>query len=259
MNNKINEFASIIAVTVLADGEFDAQEESLLAELEQDTELPGLSASIKQVISISNMFSDEQLTDLLYKSAQKFDEDEKPKVFEAAISALLADGVITEDEISNMLTLAEALDIPVEKAVARLLFQVQESESEIVVDVEEDLEDFILVGGKTRYTSWNSFSKMLAEKNYPANLIDTLETIKNWTEATFGAKAEVNYTPNFMTLGCTSPVSRSKTFCFLRMRKNDIRFEFQGKVYDINAANQFVDEIKSSIIEYFNQISKDKI
>ena len=35
----------------------------------------------------------------------------------------LADGVISEDEISNILTLAEALDIPMEKAVARMLFR----------------------------------------------------------------------------------------------------------------------------------------
>lgn len=259
MKDKINEFASVIAVMVLADGEYNAQEESLLIDLEQDTELPGLSASIKQVISMADMFSDDQLTDLLYKNAQKFDEDEKPKVFEAAIATLLADGIITQDEISNMLTLAEALDIPVEKAIARLLFQVQESESEIVVDVEEDLEDFILVGGRTRYTSWGAFSKMLVEKSYPANLIGALEEVKKWTEATFGSKAEVNYTPNFMTLGCTNPASRSKTFCFVRMRKNDIRFEYQGKVRDINVASDFVDEIKSGIINYFNQISKDKL
>jgi hypothetical protein len=156
------------------------------------------------------------------------------------------------------LTLAEALDIPVEKAIARLLFQVQESESEIVIDVEEDLEDFILVGGRTRFTSWNTFSKMLSEKNYPSNLIDALEAARNWTEETFGAKAEVNYTPNFMTLGCTNPASRSKTFCFVRMRKNDIRFEYQGNVRDINAASDFVDEIKRGITDYFNQLSKDK-
>lgn len=90
-----------------------------------------------------------------------------------------------------------------------------------VVDVEEDLEDFILVGGRNRYTSWNAFSKMLSEKSYPANLIGALEEVKNWTEATFASKAEVNYTPNFMTLGCTNPATRSKTFCFVRMRKND--------------------------------------
>lgn len=259
MINKLNDFAAVLAVMILADGEFDPKEDSLLADLEQDAEMPGLSNAIKGVISNSSTFSDDQLTDLLYTSAKNFDEEEKPKVFEAAITTLLADGIITEDEISNMLALAEALEIPTEKAVARMLFQVQESEGDIVVDVESDLEEFILVGGKTRYTGWNAFAKMLAGNNYPQNLIDTLEVVKSWTEATFGAKAVVNYTPHFMTLASTNPSSRSKTFCFVRMRKNDIRLEYQGNVKDITAPVQFVDDFKNGIIIFYNLLSKDKL
>lgn len=135
----------------------------------------------------------------------------------------------------------------------------QESENDLVVDVEEDLEDFILVGGKTRYTSWSAFSNMLSEKNYPSNLIDTLESVKDWTEGTFGSKAVVNYTPNFMTLGCTNPASRSKTFCFVKMRKKEIRFDYTGNVRDVQSVSEFTDEIKTGITNYFNQISKDTV
>ncbi|MFN5912363.1 MAG: hypothetical protein ACK45H_13565, partial [Bacteroidota bacterium] len=159
---------------LLSDGEVGEQETQLLADLEHDAELPGLAAAIRQVVSMAHLFSDDQLTDLLFESASKFSAEDKPKVFEAAISTILSDGVITEDEIGNILTLAEALDIPVEKAIARLLFQVQEKEGELVVDVEDTLEDFIIVGGRTRYTSWNAFERMLEEKNYPSNLIEVL-------------------------------------------------------------------------------------
>jgi uncharacterized tellurite resistance protein B-like protein len=259
MKDKINDFASVIAVMILADGEFDPKETELLYDLEHDTELAGFANEVKKVINDSQNFNDDQLTDLLFNSASKFDEEEKPKVFEAAITTILADGVISESEISNILTLAESLDIPTEKAVARLLFQLQESEGKLLVDVEEDLEEYILVGGRTRYTSWNAFSKMLAEKNYPPNLFSILEAVKNWTEEKFSTKAEINYTPNFMTLSCSNPSSRSKTFCFVRMRKGDIRFEYSGNVNDINAADAFTDEIKNGIKTYFNQISKDKI
>lgn len=259
MKENINDLASILAVSILADGEVGDQETKLIEDLEHDTELPGLAAAIKQVMSMAHLFSDEQLTDLIFNSASKFKAEDKPKVFEAAISTILADGVISEDEIANVLTIAEALEIPIEKAVARLLFQVQEKEGDLVVDVEDVLQDFIIVGGKTRYTSWNAFSKMLSEKIYPANLIGALEEVKNWTEAVFGSKAEINYTPNFITLGCTNPISRSKTFCFVRMRKNDIRFEYQGNVNDISSASEFAEDIKSGIINYFNQISKDKL
>jgi hypothetical protein len=260
MKEHLNELATVIAVSILADGEFDEKENlQLLSDLESDTELPGLAASVKQVVSMAHLFTDEQLTDLLYKSAEKFGAEDKPKVFEAAITTILADGVVTEDEIANILTLAEALDIPTEKAVARLLYQVQELEGDLVVDVEDELQDFIIVGGKTRYTGWNAFEKMLSEKAYPAHLIDILRAVNDWAAARFGSKAEVNYTPNFLTLACTNPASRSKTFCFVRMRKADIRFEYTGNVADLTSADQFGDALQKGIEQYFGQLSADKL
>lgn len=259
MKENINELANILAVSILADGAFDEDENKLLDTIENDAELPGLASSIKQVISMAHLFSDDQLTDLLYSSAEKFSTDDKPKVFEAAISTVLSDGVITETEIGNILTLAEALDVPVEKAVARLLFQVQEMEGELLVDVEADLEDYIIVGGRTRYTSWGSFEKMLTEKKYPAELIEALQSVNEWTEQTFGANALINYTPNFMTLACTNPISRSKTFCFVRMKPDFIRFEYAGNVDDIKFSNEFLSSIKNGITDYFNQLSSVKV
>ncbi len=259
MKENINELANILAVSILADGEFDQEENQLLDALENDTELPGLASSIKQVISMAHVFSDDEMTDLLYSSASKFSAEDKPKVFEAAISAILADGVITESEIGNVLTLAEALDVPVEKAIARLLFQVQEMEGELLVDVEAELEDYIIVGGRTRYTSWASFEKMLGEKSYPTHLIEALRAVNDWADETFGAHVLINYTPNFMTLACTNPVSRAKTFCFVRMKNDFIRFEYAGNVDDIKYSNEFLSSIKSGITEYFNLLSSVKI
>ncbi len=259
MKENINELANILAVSILADGAFDEDENQLLDALENDSELPGLASSIKQVISMAHLFSDDQLTDLLYSSAEKFSAEDKPKVFEAAVSTVLSDGVITEAEIGNILTLAEALDVPIEKAVARLLFQVQEKEGDLLVDVEAELEDFIIVGGRTRFTSWSSFEKMLDEKKYPSELIEALKSVNDWTEQTFGANATINYTPNFMTLACTNPVSRAKTFCFVRMKNDFIRFEYAGNADDIKFSNEFLSSIKNGITEYFNQLSSVKI
>jgi hypothetical protein len=259
MKENINELANILAISILADGAFEEQESDLLDSLENDTELPGLASSIRDVISMAHVFSDDEMTDMLYSSAAKFSAEDKPKVFEAAISTVLADGVITESEIGNILTLAEALEVPVEKAIARLLFQVQEMEGELLVDVEADLEDYIIVGGRTRFTSWGSFEKMLNEKSYSTHLIDALRSVNDWTEETFGLNAQINYTPNFMTLACTNPVSRSKTFCFVRMKSDFIRFEYMGNVDDIKYSSEFLPSIKEGITEYFNQLSSVKI
>ena len=72
MKDKINDFASVIAVMILADGEFDPKETELLYDLEHDTELAGFANEVKKVINDSQNFNDDQLTDLLYNSAQKF-------------------------------------------------------------------------------------------------------------------------------------------------------------------------------------------
>lgn len=131
-----------------------------------------------------------------------------------------------------------------------------------ITSVDDDIDtkqSVIKVGNRTRYTGWKAFLEMLSDKNYPANLIDALEVIKQWTETLFGTKAIVNYTPNFMTLGCTNPASRSRTFCYVRMRKKELRFNYNGFEKDIQSGSEFTDEIKNGIVDYFNQISIDKI
>lgn len=259
MKENMNELANILAVSLLADGEVGQGENQLLADLEHDTEIPGLADSIRKAVEKAQFLSDEKLTDLLYENASAIKSEDKPKVFEAAVSTILADGIITEDEIGNALTLAEALEIPVEKAVARLLFQVQEKEGDLVVDVESDLEDFIIVGGKTRFTSWNSFTKMLNESSYPENLIQALDGVRDWAENTFGQNLIISYTPGFMTFACTAPASRSKTFCFVRLKNNYIRLEYTGNNKDLKNAGEFTEEMKSGITAYFNQLSKNKL
>jgi hypothetical protein len=63
MKENINDLASILAVSILADGEVGDQETKLIDDLEHDTELPGLASAIKQVVSMAHLFSDDQLTE----------------------------------------------------------------------------------------------------------------------------------------------------------------------------------------------------
>jgi hypothetical protein len=113
--------------------------------------------------------------------------------------------------------------------------------------------------GKTRYGGWTAFEKMLADKNYPAKLVGALKAVNDWATARFGRKADVNFTPNFLTLSCTNPATRSKTFCYVRMRRADIRFEFAGNAVEIASAEQFGDDLRRGIETYFDQLSADKL
>ena len=254
-----NALSNLLAGTILAGGEFGEEEDVLLADIEADMELPGLAASVNARIAAIGGYDDQQIAESFNRSAEEIDEEDRPHVFEALISVTLADGVISEDEIANIITIAEALEIPVEKAVARLLFQVQESNGEVVVDVEEELNEFIVVGGRTRYTGWDAFVRMLqSDKGYSDAFVATLQNIKDLAEKTFGDQLVLNYTPNFLTLACKESVGRSKTFCYVWLKKNYLRVEFDGNKFDITAPEQYTAAIHEGVRAFFNNVSKVK-
>ncbi len=252
-----NALSNLLAGAILAGGELGEEENTLIADIESDMELPGLADHVKQRLAAIGGYDDEKLADEFNQSADEIDVEDRPQVFEALISVTLADGVIREDEIANILTIAEALEIPIETAVARLLFQVQESDGEVIVDVEEELTDFIVVGGRTRYTGWDAFVRMLKqEKGYSDAFVATLQTIKDQAEKTFGDQLVLNYTPNFLTLACKEPVSRSRTFCYVWLKKKYVRVEFAGNTFDITAPEQYTAAIHEGVRANFNKWSK---
>lgn len=249
----------LLAVAIMADGQPGQEELALLADIENDLELPGLAKAVSDLLPAMEGMDDEQLTATLRTHGSAIDSGDRPLVFEAIIAVMLADGVLHEEEIGNILAMAEALEIPDEKAVARLLFQVQEMEGELLVDVEDQLEDFIVVGGRTRYTSWEAWERFLHAASYPAELIGRLRELHDHAKDTYKDQLVVNFTPNFMTLGCVKPASRSRTFCFARLKKDVVQLEYAGKVAKLAVPNDLTQGVKDDLLSFFNTISAVKI
>ncbi|MFN6176401.1 MAG: hypothetical protein ACK46G_02565 [Flavobacteriales bacterium] len=249
----------LLAVAILADGQPGKEELSLLADIESDMELPGLAKAVTDVLPSLEAMDDDQLTATVRTHGGAIDADDKPLVFEAIVSVMLSDGVLYEEEIANILAMAEALEIPDEKAVARLLFQVQEMEGELIVDVEDQLEEFIVQGGRTRYTSWDAWVRALNTASYPAALIERLRELHDHAKDMYKHQLVVNFTPNFMTLGCAKPASRSRTFCYARLKKDVIQLEFAGKVAKLAAPSDLTQGVKDDLLNYFNTISAVKV
>lgn len=249
----------LLAVAILADGEPSQEEVALLVDIENDMELPGLAKAVGDLLPAMVGMDDDQFTATVSTHGVAIDGADKPLVFEAIISIMLADGVLHEEEISNILAMAEALEIPDEKAIARLLFQVQEMEGELLVDVEDELEEFIVVGGRTRYTSWEAWVRALKADNYPTDLIERLRELHGYATDRFKDQLVVNFTPHFMTLACAHPASRSRTFCFARLKKNMVLLEFDGKEAPLVGPADLSQEVKDGLAAYFNKISAVKI
>jgi len=249
----------LLAVAILADGEPGQEEIALLADIENDMELPGLAKAVGELLPTMVGMDDDQLTATIRTHGSAIDGADRPMVFEAIVSVMLADAVLHEEEIGNILAMAEALEIPDEKAVARLLFQVQEMEGELLVDVEDQLEEFIVVGGRTRYTSWDAWVRALQASNYPADLIERLRELHDHAKDKYKDQLVVNFTPNFMTLGCVKPASRSRTFCFARLKRDAIQLEFAGKVAKLAVPNDLTQGVQDDMLNYFNTISAVKV
>lgn len=249
----------LLAVAILAEGQPGEQELELLADIENDMELPGLAGAVNELLPAMHSMDDDQLTTVMRNHGAALDAGDRPIVFEAIIAVMLADGVLHQEEIGNILAMAEAMEIPDEKAVARLLFQVQEMEGELLVDVEGELEDFIVVGGRTRFTSWDAWERSLRAVNYPVDLIERLKELHDYAKETYKEQLVVNFTPNFMTLGCAKPASRSRTFCFARLKKDVVQLEYAGKVAKMAVTNDLTQGVKDDLLSFFNTISAVKI
>ena len=91
-----------------------------------------MDAAIEEIRDID----EDGVNDYLQNAADAVDDEEIGIVFEAVMQLILADSVITEDEISTLLVMASALGLSDEMAIMLLLDMVKE-EPELTVDFRE--------------------------------------------------------------------------------------------------------------------------
>ena len=111
---------------------------------------------------------------------------------------------------------------------------------------------------KLRFEGWDEFEKMLQESVGMQPFISTFKEIHDYFENLFKELIIFNYTPNFLTIACKYPNSRSKTVVFIRIKKDSVQFEFEGKIVPIQTIENFNNEIKEAILKRFNELSEKK-
>jgi len=111
---------------------------------------------------------------------------------------------------------------------------------------------------KLRFEGWDEFEKMLQESVGMRPFISTFKEIHDYFENLFKELIIFNYTPNFLTIACKYPNSRSKTVVFIRIKKDSVQFEFEGKIVPIQTIENFNNEIKEAILKRFNELSEKK-
>lgn len=258
--NPMKSAVDIISVLLLADGKFGDSEKQFLKLIEAEAELKGLSKQVQKKITELQDADDDYLTEVLYNAGKQVEDYNKSRAFELGIATILSDGVVKEQEVSSVLTLADSLEIPLEKAIMRLLLESQERQGNLIIDVEEELEDFFIVSGKTRYRDFAAFEAyVLKARGYSSELIEALREIDSWIKGYFPGKANTGYGPNFLTGGIVNPSGRHKNFTYIKLQKDHVAIECNGSAYKINTSADFTIKIKAAMVEYFNMLSKDKV
>ena len=89
--------------------------------------------------------------------------------------------------------------------------------------------------------------------------ISTLKFIHDKIENAILDLVQINYTPNFITFTCKFPKGRSKTFFFIRFKKNNVQFELSGQSLVLSQAEDFTSELMDKLKSAFNNLSGKQI
>ena len=137
MKTDIKTLASLVSTIVWCDGEYSEVERETTEEIIEALELP--ADEFKKLIEEANVSSEkldeEEITKIMEQAAAQVDGEEKSVVFEVLMQMALCDGVLTADEVDNLLAIADALDMEQATAVLLLCDMVKE-EPELEISFE---------------------------------------------------------------------------------------------------------------------------
>ena len=137
MKTDIKTLASLVSTIVWCDGEYSEVERETTEEIIEALELP--ADEFKKLIEEANVSSEkldeEEITKIMEQAATQVDGEEKSVVFEVLMQMALCDGVLTADEVDNLLAIADALGMEQATAVLLLCDMVKE-EPELEISFE---------------------------------------------------------------------------------------------------------------------------
>ena len=70
--------------------------------------------------------SEEEINDYLYAHSAEIEDDEADYIFEAMLEIVLIDGVLSSEEVNNLMSMAGALGIDDERAILMLVDMAKE-------------------------------------------------------------------------------------------------------------------------------------
>ena len=136
MNTDIRHIAALVATSIWADGEYDAAEKIVVEEIADAFELNAeeLSAAVEQELDAIKPMNEDEVNEYILEHSAEVEDEEAEMLFQAVLQIVIVDGVLGEDEVENVLSIASALGIDDSRAVLMLADLVKE-EPELQIEL----------------------------------------------------------------------------------------------------------------------------
>lgn len=123
MKSEIKNIAGFLAVCIWADGVYSEEEKEILGEISEALEVDqkDLSDQIDSALETLKEMDDDAVQDFLVAHASAIEEGEEKTLLQCAIETILADQVISAEEIDVLFELADATGGDIDHADVTLM------------------------------------------------------------------------------------------------------------------------------------------
>lgn len=113
MKSTLENVAAFLAVAIWADGVYADGEKEILGEIAQalETDESELKTAVDTAVASLEKKNDDEITEYVTDHASQIEEEDVLPLMECAIEIVLADNVITKDEINTLFDLADATGV----------------------------------------------------------------------------------------------------------------------------------------------------
>ena len=128
MNTEIKHIAALVATAIWADGEYDAAEKIVVAEIADAFELNAdeFAVAVEAELAVVEPMNEEEVNAYILEHSAEVDDEEAEMVLQAVLQVVIVDGVLGEEEVDNVLSIASGLGVDDARAVLMLADLVKE-------------------------------------------------------------------------------------------------------------------------------------
>ena len=122
MNTDIKHIAALVATAIWADGEYDAAEKIVVEEVADAFELNAddFATAVEAELPVIESMDSEAVEAYILEHSAEVDDEEAEMLLQAVLQVVIVDGVMGEEEVENVLSIASALGINESRAVLML-------------------------------------------------------------------------------------------------------------------------------------------